>query len=636
MAGELKNISKLFQNTRTRAIIIVTAGFILLGVVLGVVSLKKRLPGPGGKVELQTSPTNITSIPGGFEKPETAEYAKLQTQQNVQQAERAQRTGTSAVPTIISATTETGGWQGGGATSGNYLLRKNVPADSEAVPVYDQQGAVSGLAYGNGNGRLCIVGCSTTGSIGPDGLIRDARGNVIGRLATSALGTPVYDAQGHLIGYAGADGKVRDAKGNVIGTIGPDGVFRSNAGRLGGALGVPVYDADGRLIGYASPDGAVRGLNGNAVGKLGTDGTARDAAGRILGRVGGGTFSGTPVYDTLGRLLGRADAGGTVRDANGKVIGNLAADGSLRDANGNVIGGVTPPAPPAAPAVPSAIAPAAGIGAPSETDQLQAIRLRQAQQLEQQKIQQNQQQLSSAMTSQQTLLFTAWATSPAQQYVEGDKSKEEKAKEKGGCEACGGGGTSGTTGSTLAGRAPPLIKAGAVLYGMLVTSVNSDEPGPVMATVVGTQFKGAKLLGTLVNQGQKVLLTFNVLTLPDIEKSISINAIAIDPDTARTALSSDTDNHYLLRYGSLFASALMQGYGQAILQSGATVVSNGLNTVTTSPTLTPKQQFLAALGTVGQNWSAVVRPIFNTPPTVQVYGGTGVGILFLADVAPPT
>lgn len=639
MAGELKNISKLFQNSRTRAIVIVTAGVILFAVVLGIISLKKRLPGPATKVELQATPTSITSIPGGFEKPETAEYAKLQNQQNVQQAERAQRTGTSAVPTIISATTETGGWQGGRpAPSGNYLLRKSVPADSEAVPVYDQQGSVSGLAYGNPNGRLCIVGCSTTGSIGPDGLIRDAKGNVIGRLATSALGTPVYDAQGHLIGYAGADGKVRDAKGNLIGTIGPNGVFKSNAGRLGGALGVPVYDADGRLIGYASPDGTVRGLNGNVLGKQGTDGAVRDALGRILGRVGGGAFSGTPVYDTQGRLLGSADAGGVVRDANGKVVGNLAADGSLRDANGNVIGGVTPPAPPAAAStVPSAIAPAAGIGAPSETDQLQAVRLRQAQQVEQQRMQQNQQQLSSAMTSQQTLLFTAWATTPTQQYVAGEK-KEEREKSRGVGQASGGSTeeAANTTLSMLGSKGPPLLKAGAVLYAVLVTSVSSDEPGPVMATVVGTQFKGAKLLGTLVNQGQKVLLTFNVMTLPDVDKSISINAIAIDPDTARTALSSDTDNHYLLRYGSLFASALMQGYGQAILQSGATVVSNGLNTVTTSPTLSNKQQLLSALGTVGQNWSAVVRPIFNTPPTVQVYGGTGLGILLLADVAPPT
>jgi intracellular multiplication protein IcmE len=651
MAGELKNLSTLFKNTRTRAILIVTTGLIALGVIAGIVSLKNRLPGPSTSVELQSSPGGITSIPGGFEQPQTAEYAKLQTQQNSQQAQKAQSSGGSAVPTIISSSTDTGGWQGGGLSSLNqpqssdYLLRKGAvgsgqgAADSEALPVYDPQGSMMGLAYGNANGKLCLVGCAATGSVSPDGLIRDAKGNIIGRLATSALGTPVYDAQGRLIGYAGGDGKVRDLKGNPIGTIGPNGVFKTNTGQIGsGVPGVPIYNADGRLVGYAGPDGVVHGLNGNVIGKLGPDGVARDMAGREIGKAETSRAQkGSPVYNAQGRLLGSADSGGVVRNSSGKVIGSLGVDGSLRDANGNVIGNVGAP-----PLSDLANTQTQGIGGastavPGENDQLQATRLRQAQQLEQQRIQQNQQQLVASMTAQQSLLFAAWATAPTQQYVEGDKSKDEKAQGSKGGTGVGGSiqGGLGRENALLGIESPPFVKAGAVLYAALTTGVNSDEPGPVMATIVGTQFRGAKLLGTLVNQGEKVMLTFNVMTLPDIDKSISINAVAIDANTARTALSSNTDNHYLLRYGSLFASALMQGYGQAILQSGAVVVSNGLNTVTTSPTLSNQQQLLSALGTVGQNWGAVVRPIFNTPPTVQVYSGTGLGILFLADVAPP-
>lgn len=659
MAGQLKNITHLFQNSRTRAILIVTIGLLFLGVIAGIISLKRRLPAPETTIELQTAPGEIKSIPGGFETPQTAEYAKLQTQQNTQQAERAQLSGGSAVPTIISSSTVSGGWQGGGLSSLNqgqaglsadYLLKKGAgrSADSEAMPIYNQQGGISGLAYGNNdNTKVCVIGCTTMGDVSPDGVIRDAKGNVIGKVASSALGTPVYDAQGRLIGYAGADGKVRDLKGNAIGLVGSDGVFKDITGKAAGAVGAPVYDANDRLIGYAAPDGTVRGLNGNVIGKLGADRVARDSTGKIIGKTPTtGSTLGRPVYDSQGRLIGYVGADGIVRTAAGKVIGNLGADGMLRDANGNVIGGVEVPTSQPAGGITTGQNTGfggGGIGASStavptsENEQLQVVRQRQAQLLEQQKNQQNQQQLASAMTSQQNLLFTAWATTGTQQYVEGEKPKEEKgAAGRGGSNSeSGSNSASGQMGSSGMMNAPPFLKAGAVLYAALTTSVNSDEPGPVMATIVGTQFKGAKLLGTLINQGQKVMLTFNVMTLPDIDKSISINAVAIDPNTARTALASDTDNHYLLRYGSLFASAFMQGYGQAILQSGATVVSNGLNTVTTSPNLSTRQQLLSALGTVGQNWGNMIRPIFNTPPTVQVYGGTGLGILFLADVAPP-
>jgi len=721
MAGELKNISKLFQNTRTRAILVVTIGLVLIMFVTGIIHLNKRLPKPKTEISLQGAPSGMGSVPGGFEQPETTEYVKLQTQQNVEQAKQAQLSGGSAVPTIVSSSTLSGAWQGGNFSSlnqtlpNNYLLRSLAqaggPADAEGIPVYNQQGLMTGLAYGKGAaGRVCVMDCTAVGTVGPDGLIRDAKGNVIGKVASSALGTPVYDSQGRLIGYAGADGKVRDLKGNVIGSIGPDGVFKTNSGAPGGgALGVPVYDSNGRLIGYAGPDGKVRGLNGNVIGTLGPDGTVRDLKGNVIGKAGSsqlgtpiydaqgrligyagpdgkvrdingnvvGTVgpdgvvrnasgkiigkttppvvravplvpSGTPVYDSQGRLIGYASPDGTVRDPSGKVIGNLAADGTLRDANGNIIGraGGTAGAGAITPTTtaPGGVAggqniPNSGISAiaPSENDQLQAVRQRQALQLEQQKIQQNQQQLSSSMNSQQGLLFAAWTTTPPQQYVEGEKDKEGK-------EGAGKSGTgAGAAGASALGKGgpatvscePPLIKAGTILFGVLNTGVNSDQPGPVMASVVGTQLKGGKLLGTLVYQRESVMLTFNVLTLPNTVKSISINAVAIDPDTAKTALSSDTDHHYLLRYGSLFASSFMQGYGQAVQQSGATVVSNGLNTVTNMPTLSPKGEALSALGTVGQNWGQAIRGLFDKPPTVQVYSGTALGILFLQDVTAP-
>jgi intracellular multiplication protein IcmE len=131
------------------------------------------------------------------------------------------------------------------------------------------------------------------------------------------------------------------------------------------------------------------------------------------------------------------------------------------------------------------------------------------------------------------------------------------------------------------------------------------------------------------------MITFNLLTLPNLSHSLAINAVAIDQNTARTALSSSTDNHYLLRYGSLFASSFLQGYGQAIQSSGTTVSTTGLTTQTATPSLSPRQEIAVALGNVGTQWGNQLNTIFNTPPTVHVYSGTGLGILFLADVPSP-
>ena len=44
----------------------------------------------------------------------------------------------------------------------------------------------------------------------------------------------------------------------------------------------------------------------------------------------------------------------------------------------------------------------------------------------------------------------------------------------------------------------------------------------------------------------------------------AIQAVAIDPQTARTALAGQINNHYLLKYGTLFASSFLQGVGSSL------------------------------------------------------------------------
>ena len=181
------------------------------------------------------------------------------------------------------------------------------------------------------------------------------------------------------------------------------------------------------------------------------------------------------------------------------------------------------------------------------------------------------------------------------------------------------------------------IKAGTILFGVLDTAVNSDEPGPILATIVQGEFKDARLIGAMQKttnpSSDSLTLNFTLMNRVTDTKSIPISMVAIDPDTARTALASHVDYHYLLRYGSLFASAFLSGYGQAITSAGSVTTNNpGSNTTTTTTqVLSPKQQIYAAVGAVGTAWGQKSNA-FETPNTITVNSGTGVGLLVLQDI----
>lgn len=237
------------------------------------------------------------------------------------------------------------------------------------------------------------------------------------------------------------------------------------------------------------------------------------------------------------------------------------------------------------------------------------------------------QQLSTQMYAQAQQLIGSTLTPSVQTVVTGSAT-DAGAAGAGGISAGGSGAQNGEAGI-------PIIKAGAIMYGVLDTAVDSDYPdSPLMATLVSGPYKGAKLLGSIktVKDGQRVTLTFNLMTMNDWPTGATINAYAIDPDSARSALATSVDNHYMLRYGTLFASSFLQGMGQAVQDSGTTVSSDsGVVTQSTS-SLDTQEQILVALGQVGQNASTEVAKLQNTPPTVKVKAGIGIGILFMSDV----
>jgi type IV secretory pathway VirB10-like protein len=237
------------------------------------------------------------------------------------------------------------------------------------------------------------------------------------------------------------------------------------------------------------------------------------------------------------------------------------------------------------------------------------------------------QEAESAMQSQAAALFQAWYPPPLQTVTEGTLV-DGSAKNQGG-------NASAPADQGLAAEADDThvetFKAGKIIFGMLNTQINSDQPGPVLASIVGGPLNGAKLLGTMAREDDKLLLRFTLISLDKAKTSGQVNIVAVSPETARTALASSVDRHYLSRYGSLFASSFIQGFGQAVQQSGQTT-SSGINgTVTTQPATTTKEKMLIAFGDTAQKMGDNLSAVINRQPTVILNAGSSIGLLFLSD-----
>ncbi|MDP1602318.1 MAG: type IVB secretion system protein DotG/IcmE [Legionella sp.] len=271
------------------------------------------------------------------------------------------------------------------------------------------------------------------------------------------------------------------------------------------------------------------------------------------------------------------------------------------------------------------------------SQQLQDIMKRQTQQLADQKYQQKIQQRTSEMLSVANQSLQNWKKVSTQVYIRGT---EEVKKDAPGVIVDSQTGVVTQNGMVSTG-APQraLIKTGDILFGVIDTSINSDEPGPILATIVSGRLKGAKLIGSfnLPTNANKMVISFTTMSVPGASKSVSISAYAIDADTARTALSSHTNHHYLLRYGSLFASSFLEGFGNAFQSADTTVTVGGSGggdniTVQNGIGRSALENAVIGLATVGKSWGQVAQQQFNTPTTVEVYSGTGVGILFTQDL----
>ncbi|MBB3923900.1 DotG/IcmE/VirB10 family protein [Xanthomonas arboricola] len=184
----------------------------------------------------------------------------------------------------------------------------------------------------------------------------------------------------------------------------------------------------------------------------------------------------------------------------------------------------------------------------------------------------------------------------------------------------------------------PSLKIGDMLYATLDTAINSDMPGPVLATVRQPgPFQGAKLIGQMQQNGQAkaVGIQFSAMAVPGEATSRSISAWAVDPNQDyRSALASDVNNHYFIRGLSTFVGSFMSGYADGLISGGQNqqVIQNDGYAVVQQDAYTTRQLNQIGLGNVGRKWAQEMDKSSDLKPTITVDAGIDVGILFTQDV----
>ena len=139
-----------------------------------------------------------------------------------------------------------------------------------------------------------------------------------------------------------------------------------------------------------------------------------------------------------------------------------------------------------------------------------------------------------------------------------------------------------------------LVPAGQILSGVIQTEAVSDDAGPVLALVVSGPYKGARLLGSMRVGVEKMVIQFNQMTFKG--KSMGVTAIAVDPSTARAGLADEVDKRWFQKYGLLFLSSFVGGYGEAAAQVDEVQVQGANGTTVSKSKLSSGDRAVVALG----------------------------------------
>jgi type IV secretion system protein VirB10 len=187
-------------------------------------------------------------------------------------------------------------------------------------------------------------------------------------------------------------------------------------------------------------------------------------------------------------------------------------------------------------------------------------------------------------------------------------------------------------------RSPYEIKAGTVLPAVLITAINSDLPGPVVAqvrehvydTVSGNTLlvpQGSRLIAqydSMVAWGQeRVLLCWNRLVLPNGD-SMDLQCMPAADLKGAAGLTDEVDEHWW---------RILKGAAVATLLSAGTAYVAG-DTTSYNPSV-GQVMARSASGEIGQVGAQLTRNNLSIQPTITVRPGFSVNVIVTKDMIVP-
>ncbi len=170
--------------------------------------------------------------------------------------------------------------------------------------------------------------------------------------------------------------------------------------------------------------------------------------------------------------------------------------------------------------------------------------------------------------------------------------------------------------------AKPIARAGESFRAILKTQVNTDQGSDVLATILSGPLKGSTAVGSVKVSSGNIQLAFNKVLRKDKDE-LGIDAVARTLGDNSLGMADDIQKHYFQKYGSLVASSLLSGVGQAYEQTAGadSTISNGGVVVTNSTDPSSERILGNAAGELGNSLSSDIRSAGARPITYIVNKG---------------
>ncbi|MCB9982877.1 MAG: type IV secretion protein DotG [Rhodospirillales bacterium] len=177
-----------------------------------------------------------------------------------------------------------------------------------------------------------------------------------------------------------------------------------------------------------------------------------------------------------------------------------------------------------------------------------------------------------------------------------------------------------------------LVPAGEIVYAQMLTEANSDVPGPVLAQILSGPLKGSRILGTFEVQSDFLTLNFDTVVYQD--ESVSIDGIALDPETTLPGMATEVDHRYFKRIVLPAATSFVQGFSSAIGKTATvTVVTDGGTVVDAEEQPDNTEEVAIGVEEMGEKLGELLDEMAGeTKVLVKIHAGTPFGILFLEPV----